>query len=331
MTVVSIIIPVFNSASTIAETVESAVNQTFPDIEIIIVNDGSTDETLTVLSQFDDPRIRVFSYENGGSSQARNHGIKKATGEFITFIDADDLWSPDKIELQVKTLRHNPDAGVAYSWTTFMDEAGCVLYHQTPAYDEGDIYPALLVRNFMCSGSNILARRSVIEAVGEFDTQLSSVVDWEYYLRLAAHCRFALVRKHQIFYRKSSQSISGNLPQVEVNSIAVINRAFQQAPQHLQSLKHQSLSELYYYLARQYIRYDHCRANVVLALQKMRQAVRERPQLLLKRPVQKLFAKLLLLRVIPQSKTDSLPNNSWQHQPAESTQQQPAAPSTKAI
>ena len=330
MTAVSVIIPVFNGASTIAETVESVVSQTFQDIEIIVINDGSTDETLTVLSQFADPRIRVFSYENAGSSQARNHGIKKATGEFITFIDADDLWSADKVELQLKALENDPDAGVAYSWTTFIDEAGCVLYHQTPAYDEGDIYPALLVKNFMCSGSNILARRSVITAAGEFDTHLSSVVDWEYYLRLAAHCQFALVKKHQVFYRKSSTSISGNLPQVESNSVEVINRAFQQAPQHLQSLKRQSLSELYFYLARQYVRYDHCRENVITALQKMRQAVRENPQLLLQRQVQKLFAKLLILRVMPQSKTDFL-LNAEQHQPTETTPQKPTSPSTKAI
>jgi glycosyltransferase involved in cell wall biosynthesis len=182
MNKISVIIPAYNSEKTILATITSVQNQTFTDWEIIIINDGSTDNTLEVVEKIQDERIKIYSYENGGLSTARNRGITQAKGEFISFLDADDLWSPDKLELQLKALQENPTAGVAYSLVvsglekadnlfTFI-EGNKTIYH-------GDVYRQLLLKNFISCGSNILVRRAAIESVGIFDLQLKSCEDWD--------------------------------------------------------------------------------------------------------------------------------------------------------
>jgi len=121
MPVISVIIPAYNAEKTILETIQSLQKQTFTDFEIIVINDGSTDGTVELLNAIEDSRVKVFSYENGGLPVARNRGIDRATGEYITFVDADDLWTPDKLELQLTALRQHPEAGIAYSWTAFIN------------------------------------------------------------------------------------------------------------------------------------------------------------------------------------------------------------------
>ncbi|MGL5192288.1 MAG: glycosyltransferase family 2 protein, partial [Chroococcales cyanobacterium] len=164
MPLVSVVVPAYNVSRTIRETLDSILTQTFPEFELIIINDGSTDNTLQVIEEVQDPRIQVFSYENGGLPEARNRGIARATGEFITFMDADDLWTPDKLEGQVAALQQNPKAGLAYSWTCFMDSEGKSFSKDFPSYIEGNVYPRLLVGNFITSGSNVMLRASAIES-----------------------------------------------------------------------------------------------------------------------------------------------------------------------
>jgi glycosyltransferase involved in cell wall biosynthesis len=149
MASVSVIVPAYNAEKTILETIQSIQAQTFSDFELIVINDGSSDRTVELLSKINDPRLKVFSYENGGLPVARNRGIQRATGEFITFIDADDLWKPQKLEAQLKALHEYPEAGVAYSWTAFIDENSNFLYAWEPLHWQGNVYPQLLIRNFL--------------------------------------------------------------------------------------------------------------------------------------------------------------------------------------
>jgi glycosyltransferase involved in cell wall biosynthesis len=108
---ISVVVPSYNAEHTILQTVESVQKQTLSNIEIIIINDGSTDRTLELLQSITDQRLKIFSYKNGGLPVARNRGISHAKGEFISFIDADDLWRPDKLELQLTALQQHPEAG----------------------------------------------------------------------------------------------------------------------------------------------------------------------------------------------------------------------------
>ena len=127
---ISIIIPAYNAEKYLESTIQSVINQTYTDWELIIINDGSNDGTLELISNFKDrdSRIKVFSYENAGVAHSRNRGIAKARGEYIAFLDADDLWTPNKLEMQLEALQNNLDVGVAYSWVDYIDETGKFLY-----------------------------------------------------------------------------------------------------------------------------------------------------------------------------------------------------------
>lgn len=281
MPIISIVIPTYNAERTILKTVESVQQQTFSDIEIILINDGSTDLSLELLQNVKDERLKIFSYENGGLCVARNRGISHATGEFIAFLDADDLWTPDKLELQFAALQQHPEAGVAYSWTYFLDEKTKVTYTGASTLFEGNVQANLLVNNFIASGSNPLIRRQAIESTGDFDSTLKSCEDWDYWLRLSAYWSFVVVPKHQIFYLQSSSSMSSKVKTMEEAGLIVIDKAFQVAPSELKSLKKQSLAWLYLYCTQQYLKSNTKSIDAVSrAGEKLLKAIRLHPQIL---------------------------------------------------
>lgn len=300
MPCVSVIVPAYNAEKTILETIKSIQAQTFSDFELIVINDGSSDRTIELLNTINDPRLKVFSYENGGLPIARNRGIQRAAGEFITFIDADDLWKPSKLEAQLKALQAYPEAGVVYSWTAFIDENSDFLYAWEPLHWQGNIYPKLLIRNFISSGSNILIRRQFVQAAGEFDPNLKSVEDWDYYLRLAALCPFAVVPEYHILYRRSTQSMTSKIEIMENANLTVIERAFKAAPPELQYLKNQSLANAYRYLAKQCLFNGSDRQGVQQAQRKLLKAIQLSPKILLNRETLRLVLKLLTVKFLPQ-------------------------------
>ena len=306
MPVISVIVPVFNGEKTISETIRSILNQTFQDLEILIINDGSTDNTLEILSEFEDERIKIFSYENGGLPVARNRGIEQSSGDFVTFLDADDLWEPEKLEEQLKSLRHNPKAGVSYSWTSFIDENSQFLYAWEPVYYSGDVYPDLLLRNFISSGSNIMIKRSVIEKAGYFDPNLKSVEDWDYYLRLAALCEFAVVPKYHILYRKSSQSMTAKVDVMEETNLFVIERAFKNAPRELQHLKRKTLGYAYRYISKQCLGYSLNQEDIRKSQQKILKALQVCPYIILEKETLRLCIKIMIISLLPHNLSKSI-------------------------
>jgi glycosyltransferase involved in cell wall biosynthesis len=224
---------------------ESVLNQTFKDLEIIIINDGSQDATLEIVAQIRDPRIKVFSYPNSGPNPSRNRGVGYATGEYLAFIDADDLWTPDKLECQLKALKENPQAALAYSWTNYIDESGQFLYQGSYMTVNGDVYAKLLLIDFISSGSNPLIRKQALVELGGFEESLTHGEDWDMWLRLAKHYHFVAVPSPQILYRKSVNSWSSNIDRMEAGGLKVIERAFTQAPDSLAYLKQYSLANFY--------------------------------------------------------------------------------------
>ncbi|MEJ1937980.1 glycosyltransferase, partial [Nostoc sp. NIES-2111] len=241
-----------NAEQTILETINSVLNQTFSDFELIVINDGSKDNTLEVLQSIKDQRLKVFSYENSGVSSARNRGISHATGDFISFLDADDLWTTDKLELQLAALNAHPEASVAYSWTYTIDEKGELLKPYDPVY-EGSVYADLLVSNFLTCGSNPLITKAAINSVGEFDKGLTGSEDWDYWLRLAEKWQFVVVPKYQILYRRSISSNSFKLQKMRKTTLDALEKAMKVAPPELQYLKNESLSNIYKYIVELYI------------------------------------------------------------------------------
>ena len=304
MPTISVIVPAYNVERTILETVESVQQQTFSDFELIVINDGSTDRTLKLLNTVKDPRLKVFSYTNGGLPTARNRGISHATGEFLAFLDADDLWTPDKLELQLAALQQHPEAGVAYSWTYFKFDKEEYSYADNSTFFEGNVYADLLIRNFLHNGSNPLIRKEAIESVGLFDPTLKSCEDWDYYLRLAAIWSFVLVPKPQIIYRQSSSSMTSKIDVMEKYLLIVINRAFSTAPLELQFLKKKSLSWVYKYAAQQYLKYkSEDLLSLKVAAKKLLIAVTIQPSIFLEDYTQGLIRHLIKRWILTQVKT----------------------------
>ena len=289
MPTISIIIPAYNAELTILETISSVQKQTFSDFELIVVDDGSKDRMLEVLHSVKDERLKIFSYENAGVSVSRNRGMSHATGDFIAFLDADDLWTPEKLELQLVALQQHPEAGVAYSWTHFMDEKGESFHPEEPKFFEGNVYAPLLLNNFLNNGSNPLIRKQAIEDVGGFNPVFSVSADWEFYLRLAARWHFVVVPKLQILYRQSSNSMSTNVDKLKKESLSVLEQAIEVASQEFKYLKNQSYANVYKYCAELNLRHSTNANDVEQAGNNLWLAIRLYPQILLDVSMRKLI------------------------------------------
>ena len=282
MTTISIIIPSYNAETTIIDTIRSVQNQTFSDWELIIIEDGSTDQTVAQIKTFTDERIKLFCYENGGVAMARNRGIALAKGKFITFLDCDDLWTTDKLEEQLSALENHLNADVAYSWVIdFESNAPNSSKPRKPIFFSGNVYPQMLVYNFIANGSNILVRREAVEKIGGFDVTYNPSEDWNFYIRLAKEFSFVLVPKHQVLYRQSITSMSSNnIQKLEKGGLLVIEKAYESAPSNLQSLKSQSIALLYEYCVQRYLQGSIDQIDPNEAVLKLREAIAIYPPVL---------------------------------------------------
>jgi glycosyltransferase involved in cell wall biosynthesis len=235
---VSVIIPAYNDAATVERTVSSVLNQTYSDLEVLVVDDGSTDQTAALVQSMADldRRIRLLQKPNGGLASARNHGIAHAGGEFIAPIDADDLWHPEKITKQMAVMRDRGDrVGLVYCWSRAMDEQDRVLRDVTPCNLQGSVYAALIIRNFFSSGAP-LVRKCCAEAVGGYDTTLASrgapcCEDLKFNLDIAERCDFDLVPEFLFSYRVRAGSMSTNIDAMLRSHKVVIEEARARHPE----------------------------------------------------------------------------------------------------
>jgi len=278
---VSVVLPVHNGEGTVREAVESVLGQTYSHLELIVVNDGSTDSTLDVLSKIKDPRMRICSFPNAGPSAGRNRGIALASGAYLAFIDADDLWLPDKLAAQLAALRQDSQAGVAYGWTDFVGATGKFVHSDRRVTFNGDVYRRMLIHNFIDSGSNIMVRKEALDDVGRFDESLPTVEDWDLYIRLAVRYPFVCVPKVLVRYRLSPTSLTNQILVMEESYWRVINRAFAAAPAPLQRLKPKSVALVYEYLTTKATQGWLSRRNGLTAIRFFCAAVRSRPASLL--------------------------------------------------
>lgn len=214
---VSIIVPAFNAAETLAETLASAAAQTCREIEIVVIDDGSTDATGAIAEEFcrREPRARLLRQANGGVAAARNAGLAAARGAFIAPLDADDLWHPDKLARQLAALDAAPEAGFAYCWMRDIDEAGHVWRDGPRPQHEGPVYLRMLADNFVGNGSTLLVRRSAALAAGGYDEALrrngdEGSEDVLFQLRLAERYPVAIVPAHLVGYRRRRGAMSEN-------------------------------------------------------------------------------------------------------------------------
>jgi len=222
---VSVVIPVWNGERTIAATLDSVLAQTVRDIEVLVIDDGSTDGTAAIVSKSADSRVALHRFENRGLAASRNRGMRLARGEFIAFVDADDLWRPERLARQLEALDAAPTAALAYSFTDCIDEGGTVVGPGSYIVAEGRVYERLLVWNFLDNGSSMIARRDALLASGGFDETLPAAEDWDLWLRIAWHHEFACVPHADVLYRLSPGAMSSRIGRQESACELVFARA----------------------------------------------------------------------------------------------------------
>ncbi|MCP5098671.1 MAG: glycosyltransferase [Chloroflexi bacterium] len=238
MPTVSVITPTYNRAHLIREAIDSVLTQTFTDFELIIIDDGSTDNTEAVIKQITDPRLKYLQRENGGASAARNTGLEAATGEWVAFLDSDDLYLPERLALQMARIAEVPTAGLVYGR----------YYGTTVAKDDkkltGLCHDPLELRQLLMGPafhwSTALIRRDYIVQEGGFDTRFAVGEEWEFTIRLAlAGCEMICVPEPLTLVRMQETSLSRDLHKHAASSMGVLDKVYQdpRMPAELKPLK----------------------------------------------------------------------------------------------
>jgi glycosyltransferase involved in cell wall biosynthesis len=218
---VAVIVPVFNASATVLATLESVSAQSYRNLEIIVVDDGSTDDSAAIVAEYAyrDPRVVLIRQCNLGVASARNTGAASTTADFLSFVDADDLWANSKIEMQMDALRiGGQSVGLVYCWFARLNADGIVLGKVRPT-QEGSVLKELCREHFIGNGSSLLMRRIAFEAAGGYDTSLRArhaqgCEDLLIAMRIAEKYEFRLVKRHLVGYRLTDQNMSSDVLQM---------------------------------------------------------------------------------------------------------------------
>jgi glycosyltransferase involved in cell wall biosynthesis len=260
---VSIVIPAYNMAAFVSHAIESALGQTYDDCEIIVVDDGSVDETGAIVRRFE-PRVRYVYQDNAGANAARNHGIRLARGSAVALLDADDVWLPHKLERQVALLDSRPDVklvGCGYSErdASLKTVVRDVVRRNFPSHDK--LLEALSIAQLIPgSGSGVLIAKECFDVVGMFDETLKVAEDWDMWLRIVSRYNAAFVEEVLVLIRKDRR----NKPQYrtltteqdQVEFVIRKNVSKERQPRALAAL-HARLGSQYLFRGRPQLAFEH--------------------------------------------------------------------------
>lgn len=291
---VSVVMPCYNVADTLAEAVSSVLNQTYETLELILVNDGSTDgETPKLCDSFqEDSRVRVIHQANLGLAGARNTGLAAAQGDYVALLDSDDLYEPEKLALHVDHLAANPKVGLSFSYSRFLSEAGKPLLLTQGKQVRGIRPEHVLCRNPVGNGSTAVLRREVLAAVAKpqgseseheyFDTELRQSEDVEFWLRVIATTQWNIegIDKPLTLYRLNSGGLSANTAEQLASWELFLEKASGYAQSTVSQFGSYARAYQLRYLARRSV---HSRSPLA-ALAYLRDALRAEPRILLQEP-----------------------------------------------
>ncbi len=265
---VSVVMPVYNVEKYVRDSIQSVLNQSYANFELIIVDDGSTDSSSLIYSSFSDSRIRVIKQKNRGLAGARNTGIRSAQGEYVAFIDSDDLWSAYKLECHVHHLDANRHVGVSFSHSELISELGEALGINQKGKIKNIDFKDIICRNPIGNGSSPVIRKSVLERASfqrfykgnlercYFDESFRQSEDVEYWMRIAiaSNLIFEGIPQCLTQYRINDSGLSANLEEQLNSWMKAVDRVSLLAPRRV--AKYRSLAEAYQlrYLARRAVK-----------------------------------------------------------------------------
>jgi glycosyltransferase involved in cell wall biosynthesis len=233
---VSVIVPTYNYAHFIGDCLDSIFSQTYKDFEVIVVDDGSTDDTAQVLKKYRG-EIHYIHQENRGLPAARNTGIRAAQGEYLAFLDSDDLWLPDKLDEQIRVLRNDADMGIIFSDASAFDEKGVI--RESILKEEntctGFCFQRLFMGNYLVMPT-VMIRTRCLEKGGLFDESLTAVEDYDLWLRISIYYKIGFVAKVLAKYRVHPSNMSRDFFRLMENEIKVIQKIIEQYPGPVQKL-----------------------------------------------------------------------------------------------
>ena len=253
MSAVSVVIPAYNHARYLPEAIESALAQTLPPHEVIVVDDGSRDDTPAVLERYRS-RITIISQQNSGVSAARNHGVERSTGDFLAFLDADDVWLPQKLERQVACFRERPESGLVHCAMQLIDHEG----KPGKTVDsglEGWVGPELIRFRrpvVLGGGSGVMVPRRVFDELGGFDGGLSTSADWDLYFRIAMQYPVAFIPEVLLQYRHHDSNMHRNIQLMERDMFSSYAKNFASPSPELRRIKRLAYGSLHAVLSGSY-------------------------------------------------------------------------------
>jgi len=253
---VSVVIPCYNGQRFIKESIESVISQTYRELEIIVVDDGSTDQTAKIVVSIGDSRIKCLYTENKGVSSARNYGIKNSSGEFIALLDYDDLWLPGKIEEQVREIERSPDIALVYSLFYVIDSLGKTIVQSSMVNSKDILEDLLVIGNVIGPPSGTLIRNKIFNDIGGFDPKISTAADWDLWIRIAFGYRVVLLPEYLFKYRVHGNNMHRNIAVQEDDIAKILNKFFVFLPKtdRRSSLKSLSFSNAHLMLAKSYLK-----------------------------------------------------------------------------
>jgi glycosyltransferase involved in cell wall biosynthesis len=295
---VSVVIPAFNAEADIRQALSSVLAQTYREIEVLVVDDGSADSTSAIVEQFvrRDPRFHLVRQANGGVGAARNAAIRAARGKYIAPLDADDLWFPEKLEKQVACMEQaGDDMGLVYCWSTLTDKDGKLVDDGSTGTFEGRLRHVLVLLNVLGNASVPLFRAAALEKVGLYLTReeqggAQGCEDWDLALRVAEISTVRVVPEYLVTYRQDGSSMSVDANGMAASYAVIMSRARQRNSDLPSAAFRWSAGYFYLYLAdkcHRCGRYSEC-------LDFLGEAVRANPVLLLKAGIYKRSIKAAL-------------------------------------
>jgi glycosyltransferase involved in cell wall biosynthesis len=253
---VSVVTTAYNVAPYIRESVVSALEQTYPHVELIVVDDGSTDATIKQIEDFRDPRLQVIEQRHAGQVAALNAGVRAAKGDYIGFLDGDDVWRPENLQRHMAFHTHHPEADLTFSLSGTIEADGSIIGSPVAPHRGPVSFRDLLVENVVRNGSAAVVRAEALRRAGPFDAELVSCYDLDMWLRIARlrpgniHC----IPEVLAFYRRRPHQITADWRRMQEGWGQVMAKMERLAPDDVRATRSAHLGNLYRYLA--YLAYE---------------------------------------------------------------------------